>query len=124
MVGSTTATKKCPPQNLRYRAMSDSSYPLENVNAANAAGVMWYLHNEVGLAEAKFFNCYILHVFQGQLHTKIDLCMSDSQNILWIFAHQVIIFTPRKFGITRIVRFKVQYKAPEPLFQKGHGHAT
>ena len=26
--------------------MSDSSYPLENVNAANAAGVMWYLHNE------------------------------------------------------------------------------
>lgn len=60
-----------------YRAMSDSSYPLENVNAANAAGVMWYLHNEV------------------------------------------IIFTPRKFGITRIVRFKVQYKAPEPLFKKG-----
>ncbi|CAK8997598.1 Uncharacterized protein SCF082_LOCUS5265 [Durusdinium trenchii] len=60
-----------------YRAMSDSSYPLENVNAANAAGVMWYLHNEV------------------------------------------IIFTPRKFGITRIVRFKVQYKAPQPLFQKG-----
>ncbi|CAJ1438141.1 unnamed protein product [Effrenium voratum] len=60
-----------------YRAMSDSSYPLENVNAANAAGVMWYLHNEV------------------------------------------IIWTPRKFGITRIVRFKVQYKAPEPLHEKG-----
>lgn len=47
--------------------------------------------------------------------------MSDSPNIPWI-AHQVIIFTPRKFGITRIVRFKVQYKAPEPLFLKGHGH--
>ena len=31
-----------------YRAMGDSSYPLENVNAANAAGVMWYLHNEAG----------------------------------------------------------------------------
>ena len=32
---------------------------------------------------------------------------------------RLIIFTPRKFGITRIVRFKVQYKAPQPLFQKG-----
>jgi hypothetical protein len=60
-----------------YRAMSDDSFPPENVNAANAAGVMWYLHNEV------------------------------------------VVYTPRKFKITRIVRFKVQYKAPQPLYKKG-----
>jgi len=60
-----------------YRAMGDADYPPENVNAANLAGVMWYLHNEV------------------------------------------VVETPRKFGITRIVRMKVQTKAPQPLLNAG-----
>eukprot|EP00928_Gymnodinium_smaydae_P100171 TRINITY_DN9764_c0_g1_i1.p1 TRINITY_DN9764_c0_g1~~TRINITY_DN9764_c0_g1_i1.p1 ORF type:complete len:432 (-),score=49.28 TRINITY_DN9764_c0_g1_i1:136-1365(-) len=30
-----------------YRAQSSKEYDLENVNMANIAGVMWYLHNEI-----------------------------------------------------------------------------
>lgn len=60
-----------------YRAMGLEGYPPENVNAASAEGVMWYLHNEI---------------------------------VRWV---------PRRFGITRIVRFKIQYKPTQPMLQAG-----
>ncbi|CAK9048147.1 unnamed protein product [Durusdinium trenchii] len=60
-----------------YRAVSDTVYPPMNVNTANLAGVLWYLHNEV------------------------------------------VERTPRKFGITKIIRLKVQTRAPQTLWEKG-----
>ena len=54
--------------NPRYRAMSDSSYPLENVNAANAAGVMWYLHNEAGFSKALGFRSRNVKQDEVQVH--------------------------------------------------------
>jgi len=61
-----------------YRVEGDkTSYPWENVNTGNLAGIMWYLHNEV------------------------------------------VERTPRKFGATRILRYKVSTKATAPLFEKG-----
>mmetsp|Transcript_22659 Transcript_22659/g.57788 ORF Transcript_22659/g.57788 Transcript_22659/m.57788 type:complete len:408 (-) Transcript_22659:129-1352(-) len=60
-----------------YRVMSNETYEPQNVNVANLAGVMWYLHNEV------------------------------------------VIETPRKFNIMRIMRYKIQTKAPKPLFEAG-----
>mmetsp|Transcript_10043 Transcript_10043/g.28342 ORF Transcript_10043/g.28342 Transcript_10043/m.28342 type:complete len:451 (+) Transcript_10043:39-1391(+) len=60
-----------------YRAVSDKTYPPDNVNTGNLAGVLWYLHNEV--------------------------------------VHK----SPRKFDISRIVRYKVQTRATQPLYDKG-----
>lgn len=60
-----------------YRAAGDNDFPLANVNAANLAGTLWYLHNEV------------------------------------------VIWAPRKFGVTRIMRIKVSTRAPQPLADKG-----
>jgi len=38
-----------------YRAQGDDDYPIENVNMADLAGVMWYLHREViGSTPRKF----------------------------------------------------------------------
>merc|ERR550525_1521699 len=60
-----------------YRAMNGDKYPMENVNTASLAGVMWYLHNEV------------------------------------------VCSTPRKYGISRVVRLKVQVATPHRLKDKG-----
>jgi len=77
-VPSLRAPSQAPLQSFYiYRATSGKEFPIENVNAANAQGVMWYLHNEV------------------------------------------VRYVPRRFGIDRIVRFKVQYRAPTPLHEKG-----
>lgn len=61
-----------------YRAQGPSSYPLENINAADLAGVMWYLHNEV------------------------------------------VVSSPRKYGIDRIRRYKISVKNTEEFWNVHH----
>mmetsp|Transcript_81969 Transcript_81969/g.211218 ORF Transcript_81969/g.211218 Transcript_81969/m.211218 type:complete len:448 (-) Transcript_81969:386-1729(-) len=63
-----------------YRSQSDANYTLQNVNAANLVGAMWYLQNEV----------------VSGVYGSTD-----------------------KFGISRILRLKVQVKATQPLLEKG-----
>jgi len=60
-----------------YRTVSDEVYPPINVNTANLAGALWYLH------------------------------------------HEVVIQYPRKFKISRIMRFKVKMRATQPLLNLG-----
>jgi len=59
-----------------YRAMGPETYPMENVNMASLAGVMWYLHREV------------------------------------------VSSTPRKFHITRILRYSVTMMVTQDYYRK------
>lgn len=59
-----------------YRAQSDVNYSEVNVNMADLAGVMWYLHNEI------------------------------------------VVGIPRKYDVTRILRYKVTMQNTEKFFKK------
>lgn len=84
--GAEEAVDTWPPRSARhtvpvhtfymYRACDDKDWPIENVNAANLAGVLWYLHNEV------------------------------------------VCSVPRKFGISRVRRFKVQVASTRKLDER------
>lgn len=63
-----------------YRAQSDVEYALQNVNAADLPGVMWYLHNEI------------------------------------------VVSVPRKYDVTRILRFKVTMRNTQALFNSTHSN--
>lgn len=68
-----------------YRAVGEGAdYPLANVNAASASGVLWYLHNEV-IGDCSYNGTV------GQ----------------------------RRWGATRIRRFKVSTKATRTLYARG-----
>jgi hypothetical protein len=83
-VAHATATTDPAPQHPKeltfymYRATSKFAPPLENVNAADLAGVMLYLHREV------------------------------------------VIATPRKFGIDRIRRYRVTVRNTQEFFNVHH----
>lgn len=68
-----------------YRASDDGvDYPLANVDAASAGGVLWYLHNEM-----------------------VGDCSHNGT------------IGQRRWGVTRIRRFKVSTRAPRPLYARG-----
>lgn len=53
-----------------YRAQNSTDAPLENVNAANLAGVMWQLHNEVISADGPFRTDRITRIVQYRVCTR------------------------------------------------------
>jgi len=61
-----------------YRSQDHHTYPLENVNMADLAGAMWYLHREV------------------------------------------VASVPRKFNVSRILRYMVTMQNTAPLYQRTH----
>lgn len=62
-----------------YRAQSDAEYTMENINAADLSGVLWYLHNEI------------------------------------------VVSTPRKYGVKRILRLRVTMLNTMAVYQATRG---
>lgn len=49
-----------------YRAQSKATYPLENINTADLAGVFWYLHQEVIVATPRKYSIDRIKRYKAQ----------------------------------------------------------
>jgi hypothetical protein len=54
-----------------------------------------------------------------ELYPPINVNMGSLAGVLWYLHHEVVIQYPRKFHISRIVRFKIQMRATQPLLDLG-----
>eukprot|EP00434_Breviolum_minutum_P016247 symbB.v1.2.014318.t1/scaffold1020.1/size145545/6 len=67
-----------------YRAQSDSDYDFENVNAANLAGLMWYLEHEVVFAQCpRHYN--ITRILRFKVSIKVPKTFDHNFSRFWAF---------------------------------------
>lgn len=70
-------------------------------------------------SSAPLHTFYMYRVTSDQSYPPINVNMGTLSGILWYLQHEVVIQYPRKFGISKIMRFRVQTRATRPLFQRG-----
>lgn len=61
------------------------------------------------------FTFYMYRAVSDEVYPPVNVNAASLGGVLWYLHHEVVIQYPRKFGITRIQRFKVQMRAPKPL---------
>lgn len=70
-------------------------------------------------SEAPLYTYYIYRVMANQTYAPENVNVANLPGVLWYLHNEVVITSPRKFGIMKIVRWKIQTKAPKPLFDAG-----
>lgn len=58
---------------------------------------------------------YMYRAVSDEVYPPLNVNMGSLAGVLWYLHHEVVIQAPRKFDITRILRYKVQMKATNPL---------
>lgn len=65
---------------------------------------------------------YTFYVYRAQgdaSYPPKNVNAANLEGVMWYLQHEVVTQTPPKFGIKRILRYKVTTKAPERLFKAG-----
>jgi len=58
-------------------------------------------------------------VTNGKEYPPLNVNTGNIAGVLWYLHHEVVVQYPRKFGISKVVRYKVKTKATKPLWDKG-----
>ncbi|CAE8617389.1 unnamed protein product [Polarella glacialis] len=74
------------------------------------------LHKASG---APLYSFYMYRAVSGEAFPPMNVNAGTLAGVLWYLHHEVVIQAPRKFGIKKIIRFKVHMRATEPLLRIG-----
>lgn len=69
-------------------------------------------------SSAPLLTFYMYRAVKDEAYPPENVNSASLPGVLWYLHHEVVIQAPRKFDIVKILRFKVQMKATEPLVRK------
>jgi len=75
-------------------------------------------------SSAPLYTFYMYRAKNDKNYPPENVNTGDLAGVLWYLQHEVVIIWPPKFHITRIVRLKVQTRAPQPLADVGMNFGT
>mmetsp|Transcript_64410 Transcript_64410/g.168598 ORF Transcript_64410/g.168598 Transcript_64410/m.168598 type:complete len:442 (+) Transcript_64410:100-1425(+) len=70
-------------------------------------------------SDAPLYTFYVYRAFANQTYEAENINVASLPGVLWYLHNEVVVTSPRKFGIMQIKRYKIQTKAPKPLFDLG-----
>lgn len=70
-------------------------------------------------SSAPLFTFYMYRAVSDKVYPPMNVNAANLPGVLWYLHNEVVERTPRKFGITKIIRLKVQTRAPQTLWEKG-----
>lgn len=90
--------------------------------ATTQAPATGYEPQDPTLKSASRGNVFTFYMYRAMSDSNFppeNVNTANLAGVMWYLQHEVVTVTPRKFGITRIIRLKVQTKATQPLLNRG-----
>lgn len=72
-----------------------------------------------GPSKGELLSFYAYRAQSAAYYQPLNINAANLPGVMWYLQHEVVTEVPPKFGIVRILRFKVQTKAPQRLLDKG-----
>lgn len=103
--------------------VSMPKFPSQDSADANQGESMLYVPKVPALTTASVAPAHTFYMYRvegaAQGYPWENVNTGNLAGIMWYLHNEVVERTPRKFGATRIMRYKVTTKATAPLFEKG-----
>jgi len=92
-----------------------------NVYSVNVTALPWtWKDGSLNSPSASpLFTFYMYRAVSDEVYPPLNTNVASLPGVLWYLHHEVVIQAPRKFQITRILRYKVQMRATAPLLRLG-----